>query len=280
MSLNETKENEFDKEKRIEGIKDIISENKRNFKKIRNDADYSLDQLIENANLLIDEKIATLTRDLKRIINKGIVDGEKLGIIYKELSDKAINEIMDEVLNSTSRIIKDINDKLGDITIRGFNGTYENISFFNKESEIKYEKSLPSLLGLSGGLIGTITAASALGGPIGILAGMGIGIMFSILGDYMRQKIVKTRADFTMKDMNPMIEDLKNYLKEEILDDLRAKQIEIDDSIKDFRKSLEKNFKDDIIIIEKQYEGTYTKEHIEKFEDDLKLLYELRESFK
>lgn len=96
----------------------------------------------------------------------------------------------------------------------------------------------------------------------------------------MRQKIVKTRADFTMKDMNPMIEDLKNYLKEEILDDLRAKQIEIDDSIKDFRKSLEKNFKDDIIIIEKQYEGTYTKEHIEKFEDDLKLLYELRESFK
>ena len=187
---------------------------------------------------------------------------------------------MEKVLNSTSRIIKDINDKLGDITIRGFNGTYENISFFNKESEIKYEKSLPSLLGLSGGLIGTITAASALGGPIGILAGMGIGIMFSILGDYMRQKIVKTRADFTMKDMNPMIEDLKNYLKEEILDDLRAKQIEIDDSIKDFRKSLEKNFKDDIIIIEKQYEGTYTKEHIEKFEDDLKLLYELRESFK
>ena len=280
VSLNETKENEIDKEKRIEGIKDIISENKRNFKKIRNDADYSLDQLIENANLLIDEKIATLTRDLKRIINKGIVDGEKLGMIYKELSDKAINEIMDEVLNSTSRIIKDINDKLGDITIRGFNGTYENISFFNKESEIKYEKSLPSLLGLSGGLIGTITAASALGGPIGILAGMGIGIMFSILGDYMRQKIVKTRADFTMKDMNPMIEDLKNYLKEEILDDLRAKQIEIDDSIKDFRKSLEKNFKDDIIIIEKQYEGTYTKEHIEKFEDDLKLLYELRESFK
>lgn len=221
-----------------------------------------------------------MTRDLKRIINKGIVDGEKLGMIYKELSDKAINEIMDEVLNSTSRIIKDINDKLGDITIRGFNGTYENISFFNKESEIKYEKSLPSLLGLSGGLIGTITAASALGGPIGILAGMGIGIMFSILGDYMRQKIVKTRADFTMKDMNPMIEDLKNYLKEEILDDLRAKQIEIDDSIKDFRKSLEKNFKDDIIIIEKQYEGTYTKEHIEKFENDLKLLYELRESFK
>lgn len=280
VSLNETKENEIDKVRKIEDIKFIISDNKKNFKKIRNNADNQLELLIENSNILIDEKIQKLTRDLKRIINKGIVDGEKLGIIYKELSDKAINEIMDEILNNTSRIIKDINDELGDITIKGFNGTYENISFFNKESEIKYEKTLPSLLGVSGGLIGTITAAAALGGPVGILAGMGIGIMFSILGDYMRQKIVKTRADFTMKDMNPMIEDLKNYLKEEILDDLRAKQIEINDSIKDFRKSLEKNFKDDIIIIEEQYERNYTEEHIRKFEEDLKLLYELQNNFK
>jgi len=280
VSLNETKENEIDKGRKIEDIKLIISDNKKNFKKIRNNADNQLELLIESSSILIDEKIQKLTRDLKRIINKGIVDGDKLGIIYKELSDKAINEIMDEILNSTSRIIKDLNDELGDITIKGFNGTYENISFFNKESEFKYEKSLPSLLGVSGGLIGTITAAAALGGPVGILAGMGIGIMFSILGDYMRQKIVQTRADFTMKDMNPMIEDLKNYLKEEILDDLRAKQIEINDSIKDFRKSLEKNFKDDIIIIEEQYERNYTEEHIRRFEEDLKLLYELKNSFK
>ena len=91
----------------------------------------------------------------------------------------------------------------------------------------------------------------------------------------MRKKIVENRASYTLKDLEPMIEDFENYLKEEIIDDLRAKEKEVDDSIKELKGRLERNFKEDMEIIEKQYEAAYNKEHILEFEEDLKLLKEL-----
>ena len=184
----------------------------------------------------------TLRLELRRIINKGIVDGNRLSLIYKETSDKAINNIMDEVLVSISELIKNLNSELEDITIKGFDGTYENISFFNKKSSIKYEKSLPTVLGVSTGVVGTIGAVGILGGPAGILVGMGISLAFSLIGDHMRKKIVENRASYTIRDLEPMIEDLENYLKEEIIDDLRAKGQEVDDSIKELKSKFRKNF--------------------------------------
>ena len=183
---------------------------------------------------------------------------------------------MDEVLSVTSTLIKDLNEQLKDIKIKGFNGKYENIYFFNKDSSVKYEKSLPTVLGISSGLIGTAGAIGALGGPAGILVGMGISLAFSLIGDYMRRKIVETRASYTIKDLEPLIEDLENYLKEEILDDLRAKQQEIDDSIKELKNNLEKILKKDIENIEFQYDKIYNEEHILEFNKDLKILEELR----
>jgi hypothetical protein len=181
---------------------------------------------------------------------------------------------MDEVLVLITNIIKNLNNELGEITIKGFDGTYENISFFNRESSIKYEKSLPTVLGVSTGVVGTIGAVGILG-PAGILVGMGISLAFSLIGDHMRKKIVENRASYTLKDLEPMIEDFEGYLKEEIIDDLRAKAQEVDDSIKELKDRLERNFKEDMKIIEKQYETTYNEEHILAFEEDLKLLKEL-----
>ena len=201
--------------------------------------------------------------------------GHRLSLIYKETSDKAINNIMDEVLVSISEFIKNLNGELEDITIKGFDGTYENISFFNKKSSIKFEKSIPTVLGVSTGVIGTIGAVGILGGPAGILVGMGISLAFSLIGDHIRTKIVENRASYTIRDLEPMIEDLENYLKSEIIDDLRAKGQEVDDSIKELKRDLEKTFKEDMEIIEKQYEATYNEEHILEFEEDLKTLKEL-----
>ncbi len=279
VAERESYENEAEKGKKIDELKTIISHNKKRFRSIRNNAEESLEKLINEGSDLIDEKIEKLTYDIKGIVDKGIVDGKKLSVIYKELSDKAINDIMDEILKSVSSLIDSLNEELGTITIKNFNGTYENISFFNKESEVKYENTLPSILGLSGGIIGTITAASVLGGPIGILTGMGIGIVFSLIGDYMKHEILKTRAELTMQDLKPMIEDLRNYLKEEILDDLRAKQLEVDESMKTMRKNIEDSFKDDIKSIEKQYDSQYTEEHIESFKKDFDLLMSIQRDY-
>ncbi len=184
---------------------------------------------------------------------------------------------MDEILDKTSELIKNLNKELNGITIKGFYGDYENISFFNKESEFKFEKSLPSLLGVSGGVIGTLGVVGTLGGPLGILVGMGIGMAFSLIGDFVRKEIVETRANYTLRDLEPMVEDLENYLKEEILDDLRAKQQDMDDSIKELRKNLENSFKDDIQSIEKQYDYAYSENNMLEFEDDLKILNEVKE---
>lgn len=276
VSVTKTSENELNKIRKITKIQDILRENKEYFKNIRSYSYDKMDNIIEEVSEIIEYNMEELRRNLKRIVNKGIVDGELLSSIYKELSDKAINDIMEDVLNITSDFVKNLNGKLQYVTIKGFDGTYENISFFNKKSSVKFEKSLPSILGVSSGLIGTVGAISSLGGPLGILVGMGIGFVFSIIGENIRKGILHTRADYTIKDLEPMIEDLENYLKEEIIDDLRAKQEEVDDSIKKIRKQIEKTFKEDMSNIENQYNKEYDEKHTLLFEEDLKILNNLK----
>lgn len=279
LALNQEKQNSLEKEEKIEEIKMILSENKKKIRSCRNYAEEEMENIIENASKIIKENIEDLKIELRRIINKGIVDGNRLSLIYKETSDKAINDIMDEILNNISSFIKNINNEFQDIKVKGFDGSYENISFFNKKSSIKYEKALPTVLGLSTGVIGTIGAVGTLGGPAGILVGLGISLAFSLIGDNMRKRIVENRANYTLKDLEPMIEDLEKYLKEEIVGDLMAKQQEIDESIKDLKNSLEKTFKRDIENIETKYETNYNEKHVLEFEEDLKMLKELIEEY-
>lgn len=275
LASNENDQNNLEKEEKIKKIKMILSENKRKIRNCRAYADDETENIIENSSKIIKENIENLRLELRRIINKGIVDGNRLSLIYKETSDKAINNIMDGVLASISDLIKNLNGALEDITIKGFDGTYENISFFNKKSSIKYEKSLPTVLGVSTGLVGTIGAVGILGGPAGILVGMAISLAFSLIGDKVRSQIVENRASYTIRDLEPMIEDLEKYLQEEIIDDLRAKQEDVDNSIKKLKGNLEKTFKEDMEIIEKQYEVNYNKEHILEFDEDSKILTRL-----
>ena len=275
LALNKGTENSIEKEDKINEIKTILSENKSKIRNCRTYANDKMENVIENSLKIIKENMENLKLELRRIINKGIVDGNRLSLIYKETSDKAINNIMDEVLVSIGELIKNLNSELEGLTIKGFDGTYENISFFNTKSSVKYEKSLPTVLGVSTGVVGTIGAVGMLGGPAGILVGMGISLAFSLIGDHMRKKIVENRANYTLRDLVPMIEDLENYLKLEIIDDLRVKQEDVDLSIKELKKSLEKTFKEDMERIEEQYEANYDHEHILEFEDDLKLLKEL-----
>ncbi len=279
-SMNKASENELEKSRKVREIKDILSQNKEYFKNIRSYAYDRMDAIIDESYYIIRYNMDELRHDLKRIINKGIVDGELLSSIYREMSDKAINNIMEEVLNITSELVRNLNSKIQYITIKGFDGTYENISFFNKKSTVKFEKTLPSILGVSSGLIGAVGAAGSLGGPLGILIGMGIGLAFSIIGENIRKEILHTRANYTIKDLEPMIEYLENYLKEEVIDDLRAKQEEVDNSIKKLRKQIEKTFKEDIINIEEQYEKDYNENHTLLFEEDLRTLRDLKESLK
>lgn len=279
-SMNKASENELEKSKKVGEIKEILSQNKEYFKNIRSYAYDRMDAIIDESYYIIRYNMDELRHDLKRIINKGIVDGELLSSIYKEMSDKAINNIMEEVLNITSELVRNLNSKIQYITIKGFDGTYENISFFNKKSTVKFEKTLPSILGVSSGLIGAVGAAGSLGGPLGILIGMGIGLAFSIIGENIRKEILHTRANYTIKDLEPMIEYLENYLKEEVIDDLRAKQEEVDNSIKKLRKQIEKTFKEDIINIEEQYEKDYNENHTLLFEEDLRTLRDLKDSLK
>ncbi|NMF04152.1 dynamin family protein [Clostridium beijerinckii] len=280
LALNEGNQNTLEKEERIKEAKTMLSENKRKLRDFRTYAEDEMNNIIDNSSKIIKENIENLRVELRRIINKGIVDGNRLSLIYKETSDKAINDIMDEILNSIGEFIKNINSRFENIRIKGFNGTYENISFFNKKSSIKYEKSIPALLGVSTGVIGTVGAVGMFGGPVGILIGMGISLTFSLIGDHMRKKIVESRAHYTLKDLEPMIEDLEIYLKEEITGDLMAKQKEIDESIKAMKSNLENIFKQDMEDLEKQYETNYNEESILEFEKDLKILRELIEEYK
>ncbi|AJH01159.1 dynamin family protein [Clostridium beijerinckii] len=280
LALNKDNQNTLEKEERIKEIRTMLSENKRKLRDFRTYAEDEMNNIIDNSSKIIKENIEDLRVELRRIINKGIVDGNRLSLIYKETSDKAINDIMDEILNSIGEFIKNINSRFENIRIKGFNGTYENISFFNKKSSIKYEKSIPALLGVSTGVIGTVGAVGMLGGPVGILVGMGISLAFSLIGDHMRKKIVESRAHYTLKDLEPMIEDLEIYLKEEITGDLMAKQKEIDESIKAMKSNLENVFKQDMESLENQYETTYNEESILEFEKDLKILRELIEEYK
>ena len=276
-SFNKGIENEKNKEIEIETLQNVLAENKNNFKKIRRYASNEMDDIIYNAEQLIKKKIDYLKSELRRIINRGLVDGDRLSLIYKDVSDKVINELMEEILSMTGELINNLNIELQGIKIKNFKGKYENISFFNKKSSFKFENSLPSVLGLGSGVIGTMGAAGSFGGPVGILIGMSVGLVFSIIGEFMKKEIIKTRASYTIRDLEPMIEDLESYLKEEILDDLRAKKEEVDESIKELRRNSEKSLRSDIDQIENKYDSVYTENHREQFEKDLNILKEMKE---
>lgn len=70
-----------------------------------------MDNIILYVENIIKDSIGKLRRDLRRIIKNGIVDGEKFSLIYKEVFDKVINDIMDEVLWIVSEFVIKFNEE-------------------------------------------------------------------------------------------------------------------------------------------------------------------------
>ena len=75
LALNEDNQNNLEKEEKIKEIKMILSENKRKIRNCRTYAEDEMENIIENSSKIIKENIETLRLELRRIINKGIVDG-------------------------------------------------------------------------------------------------------------------------------------------------------------------------------------------------------------
>lgn len=271
---NKNDENETEKEKRITEMKQILKENKKNIKQVKNFAYDEIDVIISEVLKDIKENIENAKTQLRRMINTGIVDGELLSNIYKEEAEKAINNIMENLLLNMGEFINSLNKKLGLIRIKGFDGKYENTSSFNKKEEFKFEKAINPMLSVGGG----IAAFCIAGGIPGIIIGAGIGIVCSILGGLINKGIKNKREKRTIHDLEPIIIQLKKDLDKQIVGSLRAKREEVENELNNLKQYLENECDKDIIKIEEQFSVEFDEKSIEALDMDLQEIKRMRKA--
>ncbi|QAA31322.1 dynamin family protein [Clostridium manihotivorum] len=272
---NQNNQNELEKEKRIIEIKQILKENKKNIRQIKNYVYDEMDIIISRVLKDTKENIENTRTELRRMINTGIVDGELLSNIYKEEAEKAINNIMENLLMNMEDLTNTLNEKLGLIRIKGFDGKYENRSSFNKKEAFKFEKAVNPILSIGGG----IAAVFIVGGGIpGIIIGAGIGIICSIFGGLINKGIKNVRVKRTIEDLEPIITQLKKDLDKQIVDSLRGKRDEIESELNKLKDDLENECDKDIEKIEEQYSGKFDEKNIAALDMDLEDVKRMKEA--
>lgn len=271
---NQNDQNEIEKEKKIIETKQILKENKKNIRQVKNYVYDEMDIIISKVLKDIKENIENARTELRRMINTGIVDGELLSNIYKEEAEKAINNIMENLLINMGELTSTVNKKLGLLRIKGFDGKYENASSFNKKEAFKFEKAVNPILSIGGGIAAVFIA----GGIPGIIIGAGIGIICSIFGGLINKGIQNNRAKRTIEDLEPVITQLKRDLDKQIVDSLREKRDEIESELNKLKDDLENECDNDIKIIEEQYSGKFDEKSIVELDMDLEEVKRMREA--
>lgn len=274
ICTSQNNENETEKEKRIIEIKQILKENKKNIRQVKNYVYDEIDVIISGVLKDIKENIENAKTEIRRMINTGIVDGETLSTIYKEEAEKAINKIMENLLMSMGELTSTLNEKLGLIRIKSFDGKYENTSSFNKQEAFKFEKAVNPILSIGGG----IAAACIAGGIPGIIIGAGIALVCSIFGGLINKGIKNERAKRTIADLEPVITQLKKDLDKQIVGSLREKREEIESELNKLKDDLENECDKDIEKIEEQYSGKFDEKSIAALDMDLEEIKRMREA--
>ncbi len=183
---------------------------------------------------IAERKTNTLRTEMFRLIDKGVVDGEKLDTAFGEYQSDHEEEVCEEVFEKLSQLCEDLQEEynklevsLGDIDQRN-----EDKMKVNKKEELKWEKGLEAVMNLGIDIGGTI-AGTAIGavvggalsgaaaGPVGVAVGIVGGLAICLIGhgvsSLTKKGITSVRGAETKKMLEPILseysERIEKYVK-------------------------------------------------------------------
>ncbi|MDY4544525.1 MAG: dynamin family protein, partial [Bacilli bacterium] len=249
-------------EKQIEKIEDSLDENEKVIKKFARS---------ESENCVKNIRQSTF-----RVIDSGIVDGDKLSEAFKHYQEEYCSELINEYIKISNKIIIDLKEQIQELgnIIENENDMSIDAMYFNNGESFKFEKAIPIATNLTGFYLGGIIIKDAVGGglvagPIGVVVGIAkgvaTGLAFSIFGKGIKNKITNKRGESTKRELQKCLDDLEDQINENIVGNYKK----IYDKVLKYCESYLENRK-------KEYK--YIKEkNIEKLQKDYVPKYKIEE---
>ena len=264
-------------EKQIENIEDSLDENEKVIKKFARS---------ESENCVKNIRQSTF-----RVIDSGIVDGDKLSEAFKHYQEEYCSELINEYIKISNKVIIDLKEQIQELgnIIEDENSISIDAMYFNNGESFKFEKGIPIVMNLVGGIggIGAITTVSSavttaletgtlgiVAGPVGfvvgLVAGATVGLVANILGNGMKNKITNTRAESTKREIQKCLDDLEDQFNENIVENYKKIYDMVSEYCESYVESRRKEYKDlkrkNIEKLKKDYVPKYK---IEELTEDL-----------
>ncbi len=174
-----------------------------------------------------------LRAEVFQLVDQGVVDGEQLSAAFTDHQVECGRDALDEVYDKFSELWAGLSEKMDALgeALERESMESPDVSAFNKAQAFKWEKGMEAAgtIGSSvggffaGGAItaaigGTKIAGFAIGGPVGIAAGIGIALVGGWLSGKARRGVTKARGRETKRELEPHIQQFKDELEKAVND--------------------------------------------------------------
>ena len=166
------------------------------------------------------KKYTNLLRvEVFRLIDKGIVDGERLSSAFSDYQSQYAAEALNEVYEKFEQLwenLKTMFDQLDEI-LQQENIEFSEAKTFNKVQAFKWEKGMDAAIKI-GGVAGGAYLGACIAGPWGFVAAAAISIFSGFIGSISRKEVSKARGRETKREIEPYIEKFRSDLCQVIND--------------------------------------------------------------
>jgi len=166
-----------------------------------------------------------LSKNMRRVVDAGVTDGEKLSRAFQNNQDECVNEATEELAIQLNLVVSEIKKHLDQLAHTDSQFNFQT-GKFEKESTIKTAKALPYILPIMAGpaaafakgLIAKALGVAALTNPVGAVVAIGLALaLASWLGAEAREYAAKGRASKTMAELGPHMIEFRRKLKEGLM---------------------------------------------------------------
>lgn len=163
--------------------------------------------------------------EMLRIINRKVVDGERLKNSFYEIQRNLASEILEELNKRFHEINKIIHLYQAEIMTPDQNVDFEDFVIIQSKQEFKFEKGLVPVFTIGGTLYGIALGSQIgmlFGGLFGTAIGGGVGLFISLLSGWFGKEsmeyIQKERGKSSLKFLETPIRDFQEKLQRSIVE--------------------------------------------------------------
>ena len=211
-------------------------------------------------------KICTenIRSNIFRLIDNGVVDGNMLTEAFDNFQQQYISDVINEFFDLKEDITDELIDMVEELDniIKIENELSISSLNFSNGQAFKFEKGFQVGIDIAGGIGGAIVftkvstlvgmkAGAALGtfaGPLGTvvggLAGAAVGIAACMVGSKAKRSITNSRGRETKRQIEPLIEEIADTIKREIVSGFQCISNEVNKSLESYIKNRKKELKE------------------------------------